>query len=138
MQNKEILISMLSRCNAHYLCLYELMTQLLECIESDSPLVIRENLLELDSLQSLATRIDKEFLAELKTGTMDSLPAAELTRRKDLLDKITALNSLLVDKLEGKMSVMASEIDNNRRNQQALGGYRIPRTTRGGTFCQST
>lgn len=119
-----ILDELLADCNNQYLSLISFMEMLLEQIGTLDPVLIRERLQELDKLQAEASRRDNLLKSHITKTGQTNLQGDFLNLRQKLLQQLTDLNDLLVQKLEGKMSVMAHELNQTRRNRQALGSYK--------------
>ncbi|ORJ63475.1 hypothetical protein [Geothermobacter hydrogeniphilus] len=124
MNTTDEIAALLATCNAQYLSMAGFMETLLEEITGNRPLVIREKLKELEALQAEAARLDTRMKQRVEESGISVLPQKLVEQRRELLNRIGECNRLLVDKLEGKMSVMADELERNRRGRSALGKYK--------------
>jgi len=124
MNTADEIAGLLTTCNAQYLSMARFMETLLEEITDNRPLVIREKLKELEALQVEAARLDTRMKQRVEESGISVLPQKLIEQRRELLNRIGECNRLLVDKLEGKMSVMADELERNRRGRSALGKYK--------------
>ncbi|PNU21168.1 hypothetical protein C2E25_03795 [Geothermobacter hydrogeniphilus] len=124
MNTADEIAALLTTCNARYLSMARFMETLLEEITGNRPLVIREKLKELEAFQAEAARLDTRMKQRVEESGISVLPQGLIAQRRELLNRIGECNRLLVDKLEGKMSVMADELERNRRGRSALGKYK--------------
>ena len=105
-------------------------------IESGLPERLRQSVAKLENLQEEAARTDSLLNESLPATEPDSGLLELLERRQKLMQELGRMNRLLVAQLEGRMSLLASEMRQGRQVSRALSGYRFTDRTRGSMLAE--
>jgi len=118
------LYELMACCNEHYREMLRFMEDLYAEIPKTTAFAVRESLRSLSQMQDRARLLDGELRDQVRKCGLESLPDELLAQRRELLAEVARINSLLVERIEGKIVVLDNELRQNRLGRTAMAGYR--------------
>ncbi|TYP00170.1 hypothetical protein EDC39_101331 [Geothermobacter ehrlichii] len=131
MKQEQSLYELMKVCNEHYRHMLRFMEELYADMPKTTTFAVRESLRSLGQMQNRAKQLDGELRRLVQQTGLESLPEDLLAIRRELLADVARVNSLLVDRIEGKIVVLDNELRQNRLGRAAMTGYRSAGPRRG-------
>ena len=91
---------------------------------SSSAARLQEAVVTLGRLQQQAREHDGKLLSALRQTGHDACAHPLFKQRLDLIDKVLALNHLLLPKINGMMALLSHELTGLKKGRSVLGGYK--------------